>query len=396
MAAEVPYAKELDTCLRCGYCRAVCPTWREVGWESASPRGKAYWLRRISRQTPLDRMLGLGADVSDRFFEHFYYCTMCGMCAEVCHTAIPLHHVWESNREWLVRGGWGPLKPHQAMLGSLSSDNNPWGQPASARAEWMGDRRLPGTADVVWFVGCSESYTQLKAAEAGMRLLDEAGVSWTALGREEWCCGNAESKIGATEHLDERARHNVDAIEATGATTVVTGCPGCRLTLEDIYRERGMGGDFEVLHMTTYLARLLDEGRLRPQKKPRGKVVWHDPCELGRVGERIYRAPRRILDRVLGEDKWLEFPHNRDRGDCCGGGGAFKGVDDEVAIRIASRKMEEAEALGASVVVTACPSCRFNFNHAVQSIKRDRKGTEGEGSFKMRAMDIKELLMRSL
>ena len=395
MAAEVPFSRELDTCLRCGYCRAVCPTWREVGWESASPRGKAYWLRRIARQTPMDRMLGLGAEVTERFHEHFYYCTMCGMCAEVCHTAIPLHQVWESTREWLVRGGWGPLAPHKAMLGSLATDNNPWGQPAAARAEWLGDRKLPGTADVLWFVGCSESYTQLKAAEAGINLLDASGISWTTLGRDEWCCGNPESKIGATEHLDERARRNVDAIEATGATLVVTGCPGCRLTLEDTYRDRGMGGDFQVLHMTQFLAQLLEEGRLRPQKRPRGKVIWHDPCELGRVGERIYRSPRRILDMVLGEDGWLEFPQNHDKGTCCGGGGAFKGIDDDVAVRIAARKMEEAEALGASVVVTACPTCRFNFNHAVQTLKRERK-EGGKKAFKMRAMDIKELLMRSL
>lgn len=395
MAAEVPFSRELDTCLRCGYCRAVCPTWREVGWESASPRGKAYWLRRIARQTPMDRMLGLGAEVTERFHEHFYYCTMCGMCAEVCHTAIPLHKVWESTREWLVRGGWEPLGPHRTMLASLATDNNPWGQPAAARAEWLGDRKLPGTADVLWFVGCSESYTQLKAAEAGIKLLDASGISWTTLGRDEWCCGNPESKIGATEHLDERARRNVDAIEATGATLVVTGCPGCRLTLEDIYRDRGMGGDFQVLHMTQYLARLLEEGRLRPQKRPRGKVIWHDPCELGRVGERIYRSPRRILDMVLGEDGWLEFPQNHDKGTCCGGGGAFKGINDDVAVRIAARKMEEAEALGASVIVTACPSCRFNFNHAVQTLKRERK-EGGEKAFKMRAMDIKELLMRSL
>ena len=176
---------------------------------------------------------------------------------------------------------------------------------------------------------------------------------------------------------------------------VVTGCPGCRLTLEDIYRARGMGGDFQVLHMTQFLARLLEEGRLRPQKRPRGKVIWHDPCELGRVGERIYRSPRRILDMVLGEDGWLEFPQNHDKGTCCGGGGAFKGINDDVAVRIAARKMEEAEALGASVVVTACPTCRFNFNHAVQTLKRERK-EGGKKAFKMRAMDIKELLMRSL
>jgi len=395
VATDIPYAKELDTCLRCGYCRTVCPTWREMGWESVSPRGKAYWLRRMARQTPMDRMLGLGAEVTDRFFKHFYYCTMCGMCAEVCHTAIPLHHVWESTREWLLRGGMEPLAPHALMLESLATDNNPWGQPASARAEWLGDRKLPGTADVLLFVGCSESYTQLKAAEASVRLLDESGVSWTTLGRDEWCCGNAESKIGATENLDERARRNVDAIEATGATTVVTGCPGCRLTLEDIYKERGMGGDFRVLHMTQFLVQMMEEGRIRPQKKPRGKVIWHDPCELGRVGERIYEAPRRILDLVVGEGSWLEFTKNRDKSGCCGGGGAFKGVDDDVAVRIAAHKVEEAEALGAGIIVTSCPTCRFNFNHAIQVLKRERKASGGQG-LKMRSMDIKELIMRSL
>ena len=119
MALTIPYAEELDTCLRCGYCRPVCPTWREVGWESASPRGKAFWLRRMARQTPLDRALGLGARPTERFFNHLYYCTMCGMCAEVCHTSIPLPRVWESTREWLLRSGWGPTEGHAAMLGSL-------------------------------------------------------------------------------------------------------------------------------------------------------------------------------------------------------------------------------------------------------------------------------------
>jgi heterodisulfide reductase subunit D len=395
VGVDVPFAEELDVCLRCGYCRPVGPTWREVGWESASPRGKAYWLRRIARQTPLDRTMGLRPEVTQRFFEHFYYCTMCGRCAEVCHTAIPLHHVWESCREWLIREGWGPLEPHAAMLTSLATDNNPWGHPAKRRTEWLGNRKPAATGDVLWFVGCSESYTQVQASEAGAKLMDAAGISWTTLGNEEWCCGNAESKIGATEHLDERARHNVDAIEATGATRVVSGCPGCILTLDGTYRDRGMGGDFEVLHMTQYLAELLDEGKLVPSKKPRGKVIWHDPCELGRVGDRIYGAPRRILDAVLGEDNWLEFSHNRDDANCCGGGGAFKGVDDDVAVRIAANKLEEAEELGASVCVTACPTCRFNFNHGVQRVKRERKEAD-EGRFKMKAIDIKELLVRSL
>jgi Fe-S oxidoreductase len=397
LAAEVPYADELDTCLRCGYCRAVCPTWRQVGWESASPRGKANWLRRVARQTPLDRLLGFRPEPTDRFFQHFYYCTMCGMCAEVCHTSIPLHHIWEANREALLRRGWDPLEGHGAMLGSLSSDNNPWGQSGATRVEWLGDRKVPPTGDVLWFVGCSESYTQMKVAKAGMDLLDASGLKWTTLGTEEWCCGNPELKIGATEHVDERARHNVDAIEATGATRVVSGCPGCRLTLGPVYKERGMAGDFEVVHMVQLFDELVGEGTLAPnrRKRPKGKVIWHDPCELGRVGERIYAAPRRILDAVCGEDGWMEFPQNRDLGECCGGGGAFKGVDDDAAVRIGARKVEDALELGADIIVTACPTCKFNFNHAVQAVKRGAREL-GEPAVKMRVMDIKELLLRSL
>jgi Fe-S oxidoreductase len=392
---DVPYAEELDTCLRCGYCRTMCPTWQEVGWESASPRGKAFWLKRMARQTPMDRMLGLGAGPTDRFFKHFYYCTMCGMCSQVCHVSIPLHHVWEANREFLLRQGIPPLESHQAMLGSLGSDNNPWGQPGRTRAEWLGKRSVAPKGELLYFAGCSESYVQLTAAEAAAELLDASGLPWTTLGREEWCCGNPESKIGATEHLDERARHNVDAIEATGASRVVSGCPGCVLTLGTIYPDRGMGGDFETIHIVELLDELLQEGGLEPQKKPRGKVIWHDPCELGRVGGRVYEAPRRILDAVCGEDGWLEFTYNRDLASCCGAGGAFKGVDDDAAVRIGGRKVEEAAELGGSIIVTACPTCRFNFNHSTQAVKKAHKELDG-GSFKMRVMDIKELLLRSL
>jgi glycolate oxidase len=317
------------------------------------------------------------------------------MCAQVCHVSIPLHHVWEANREFLINQGIPPLAPHKEMMGSLDSDNNPWGQPGRGRAEWLGERKVAPTGDVLYFVGCSESYVQMAAAEAGAALLDTSNMDWTTLGREEWCCGNAESKIGVTDHLDERARHNVDAIEATGATRVVSGCPGCVLTLGSIYPDRGMGGDFETLHIVELLAELIEGGDLAPRKGPKGRVIWHDPCELGRVGSKVYSAPRQILDAVCGKGEWLEFTQNRDLGECCGGGGAFKGVDDDAALRIGGRKIEEGSELGADILVTACPTCRFNFNHATQKVKRDRK-EDGDGTFKMRVMDIKELILRSL
>jgi Fe-S oxidoreductase len=395
LAIEVPLAEELDTCLRCGYCKAVCPTWREIGWESASPRGRAIWLSRMARRTPMDRFLGFKAEPTRRFYEHFYYCTTCGLCSEVCHTSIPLLHVWERAREQFIRSGWSLLEPHAAMATSVRANHNPWGEPAEKRTEWMGERRPRPSADVLWFVGRSESYTQFQAAEAGAALMDAAGVEWTTLGGEEWCCGSPYVKIGATEGLEDNARHNVDAIEATGATRVVTGCPGCLITMTGAYHDRGLAGDFEVVHLTEFLVEQVAKGALSPGKGFRGKVIWHDPCELGRVGPRVYEAPRRILDAVCGKGNWLEFPDNRDLGRCCGGGGTFKAVDDDAAVSIGARMLELAERLGADTLVTACPTCRFNFNHSVQSIKRRRKEA-GEGRFKMRVFDLKELLARSL
>ena len=411
MTVDVPFAEELDTCMRCGYCKAVCPTWRQVGWESASPRGKAFWLTRMARATPLDRMAGLRAEPTERFFRHFYYCTLCGMCSEVCEVSIPLHRIWEETRERLAASGWGPLPGHAAMAASLRTNRNPYDQPPAKRVEWMGDRRPPGRAEVAWFVGCSESYNQFQAAGAGMRLLDAAKVPWTVLGTEEWCCGNPHGKTGLTEGLDEHARHNVDALEATGASSVVSGCPGCVLTIGTTYPRRGLRGDFETHHLTEMLADLVGRGRLPIRRQfDGGRVIYHDPCELGRVGGRVYAAPRRLLDAACGRGEWLEFPKNRDLSACCGGGGAFKAVDDDAAVAIGVRKLEEAVALGADTVVSACPTCRFNFNHAVQALKRKRReggpagegGQSGEGGkaqadrVKLRVMDIKELLERCI
>jgi len=415
MTAEMDIAAELDTCMRCGYCKSSCPTWREAGWESASPRGRAFLLGRMARASPLDRAFGLQVEVTDRFFEHFHYCTLCGMCSEVCEVSIPLHRIWEETRESLSRAGWGPLPGHAALMQSLHANRNPYGQPPAKRVEWMGDRRPPPMAEVAWFVGCSESYNQFQAAEAGMRLLDAAKVPWTTLGAEEWCCGDPHVKTGVTADLDEHARHNVDALEATGASRVVSGCPGCTLNLGQVYPRRGMGGDFEVVHLVELLARLVDEGRLAPSKRFEGRVIYHDPCELGRVGGRVYEAPRRLLDAACGKGEWLEFPQSRDLASCCGGGGAFKAVDDGAAVAIAARKLEVAIELGADTVVSACPTCRFNLNHGVQALKRRRRGGEGAGErggpealtagkggagkadrVKLRVMDIKELLERCL
>ena len=203
MSAHVPFAEELDTCLRCGYCRAVCPTWREVGWESASPRGRANWLRRIARQTPLDRALGLGPRVTERFFEHFYYCTMCGMCAEVCHTAIPLHHVWEGCREWLVREGWGPLGPHGEML----TDDYPQDHPHHRGVwwSWPVTRWNDQLADIWAVVGVWSQPHRIKRVETGpVFALLEAECTWK-FGKDEKPIVFEEVRIRAFRQ-DERHR----------------------------------------------------------------------------------------------------------------------------------------------------------------------------------------------
>ena len=395
-----PHLQELLNCLQCGYCGPVCPTMAEVGWESRSPRGILYGLKRLAYPTLLDRMLRRRAPaIDERWVRRLYQCTDCGRCTRACQVGIELDRVWADLRAWLVRNDVPQLREHLSMVSAIGGKRNYLGAPTGERSDWLGAGRLPEKADTVFFVGCTMSYEQLKLARATVKVMRSAGVKFTILGPDEWCCGHPLLLTGEEEKFREVATHNLAALERTEAMQVVTGCPGCYMTLKKTYPSMGIRSKLQVLHSSELFESLLDRDRLRLVRSPfkDGKsgatnakaAIYHDPCVLGRRCG-VFEAPRKLLENLPGGNKPLEFGRNRMDSACCGGGGALRAIEEDMCVRIGQKRLAEAVETGAGSVVSACPACRVNLGDAARALKgRDPK-------LHLEVRDLVELIARAI
>lgn len=363
--------RDVHACLQCGYCNFVCPIQLVDGggWESYRVRGKMYHLRKYAHPGLLGRLTGDRARISKEFVERVYNCTACGYCQIACHVEIEFNDRWEQLKEWFVENGVGPLDRHKALRTRVIAKHNPYDEPHERRADWIpegaGKSKSP---DVLFFAGCTASYRQQKIAQDTTRVLDAAGIEYEILGSDEWCCGSPLIRTGqtdvVTDEKDGLVKHNLREFEKRGVGTVVTACAGCFMTLSHNYQRYAGKHDFELYHMTQFIDRLIADGRLELKKPLASKVAYHDPCHIGRHFG-IYEEPRRIL-RAFPESSYLELPRNRQNSQCCGAGGGFKIQFNDRAEHIASLRVEEAAAMGADMLVSACPFCVTNLSQGAK------------------------------
>ncbi|GAI56105.1 unnamed protein product, partial [marine sediment metagenome] len=180
-----------------------------------------------------------------------------------------------------------------------------------------------------------------------------------------------------------QAQGNIELFKNYGIKKIVTGCPHCYNTLKHEYHQ--FGGEFEVIHHTDFIANLLEEGKLRIIKGVSGIVTYHDSCYLGRYNN-IYETPRHILNN-MPDVTLVEMARNRERGFCCGGGGGHLWLEEQrVGQRINEMRTEQAMAVKAQLIATACPYCLQMFEDGIKS-------KEAEESLKV--MDIAELVAES-
>jgi Fe-S oxidoreductase len=177
--------------------------------------------------------------------------------------------------------------------------------------------------------------------------------------------------------------HNVAQVREMGAKTLVTTCPSCHYTWSHLYpRLDSTPLGIEVLHASQYLARLLEEGRLKPGSFEQ-PVTYHDPCDLGRKSG-IYDAPRQVIEGIPGVEL-REMGASREEALCCGGGGDVQIVDESVTQLVADRRLGQAQQTGARVLLSACQQCKRTLMAAA---RRNR--------VRVRVMDIAELLWRAM
>ncbi len=362
---------EILVCVQCGFCRAGCPVFRMSGRESTMARGRiqqAYSML-MGRDVPVD-------EIADAFF----ICSMCNFCQSVCPSGIKVTDVIQGIRAHFTSEGLVP-EVHAVAAENILEHGNPFGDPADKRADFYPKDYGPvEDPEALLFFGCVASYQEFRVIPAMMEIMNSAGVSFSALGDDESCCGFLNYLIGSGDRTAMEKVQN--AIDAVGPKTIVTTCAGCYRTMNEIYPEVLENWDHRVLHDIEYLLELVKDERLRLKDLPK-TVAYHDPCDLGRHSG-MFEPPRELLKSIPGLDL-VEFPLNRDKAMCCGGGGGLKGFRNEMSLDIALDRMRQAADTGAQLVVSGCPTCKDNLAQAARRLSK-------EGGPRIKVMDIVELV----
>ncbi|MFQ6059357.1 MAG: (Fe-S)-binding protein [Anaerolineae bacterium] len=387
---------ELDACTRCGECIKWCPTFAEKELDPITPLHKIEAVRRfVGEQYGLRaRLFGarpLAEAVLEQHATGTYDCTLCGRCHVVCPVRIETRRLWIAMREQLVALGRYP-SIFNGLRDRVSEAHNISGEANENRLFWSQNlERVPEGlvgregAEVVYFVGCVAAFYPMVygVPQAFARILDQVGVDFTTLGGEEWCCGFPLIIAGMGHSTEELIRHNVEAVRALGARTLVVTCPSCYHTWRDDYpRLLGEPLGFQVRHSTELLTDLIRAGAIE-LKGFDGMVTYHDPCDLGRTSG-IYEAPRQIIQGIPGLS-FAEMADNREHALCCGGGGDMEMADAELTAAVARRRLEQAQATGARYVVTACQQCKRTLSTAA---RRER--------MRLRVLDVAELVWQAM
>ncbi|HUT18823.1 MAG TPA: (Fe-S)-binding protein [Anaerolineae bacterium] len=236
-------------------------------------------------------------------------------------------------------------------------------------------------AETVYFVGCVSSLYPMSYAvpQAFVTVLEKAGVDYTTMGKEEWCCGYPLLIGGQVKAAEAVIRHNVEAVHELGAKRVVMTCPSCYHAWHHIYPEVVGDLGIEVVHAVEVMAELVKEGRLPMQGGREMVVTYHDPCDLGRKGG-IYDAPRQVL-RALPGVTFVEMDSRRETALCCGGGGNLETFDPDLGAEVAAKRLAEAQAVEAGVIASACPQCERTLTKATRAER-----------VRIRVMDIAQLV----
>jgi len=388
---------QYDACTRCGECTSTCPTGGEAqDVELVTPRGKILRLRDFyMRQYGLRaRLLGPRDIPQEQLAElasRAYECTICGQCKTVCPAHLDTIQMWENMREFLVANGLAPLPAHEQIIKSIENYDNPWMQPRTQRSRWSKRLEkevkikdsLKDHAEVLYFVGCTAAYDpNIKdMAINSARALAKASVDFGTLGNEEGCCGSTLLRTGLLEPAKKMAMKNIELFERAKPSLIVTSCAGCYKTIRQDYPKVGKVSA-KVVHITQFMAELIDSGKLKLDRRVVGVATFHDPCHLGRHNG-LYEEPRKILASVPGL-KLVEMERSRDEARCCGAGGGVKTAFPELAQKISSLRIEDAEKTGADMLVTSCPFCYQSLKAAIES-----KGS------KLKMMDLAEVVRAS-
>ena len=240
------------------------------------------------------------------------------------------------------------------------------------------------TPEILFWVGCSGSFDQRaqRITKAFAAILNKVEISFAILGKEEMCTGDPARRAGNEFLFQMMAYQNIQTLNNYGIKKIVTACPHCFNIIKNEYPE--LGGNYEVVHHSSFLQQLIDEGRIKLKDGDifKGKrITYHDSCYLGR-GNNIYEAPRKVLEALDAE--LVEMKRCGKNGFCCGAGGAQMFKEEEPGkIRVNLERVNEAIHTGSNIIAAACPFCNTMLTDGVKAAEKEND---------VQVLDIAELI----
>ena len=387
---DLTWKQVVDTysCTECGRCQDVCPAW--ATGKELSPKLLIMGIRdQVFAEGP--RILGGDAGAATPLVPNavsddvVWDCVTCGACVRECPVSIEhIDHIVDLRRQLVMVDARFPAEA-EPMLRDVERASNPWGKPQSERADWAEGLDVPvlepgdPPPPLLYWVGCAASFDERarETAVSTARLLKAAGVDFAILGPRESCTGDPARRMGNEYVFQAFAEQNVETLNESGVTRIVTSCPHCFNTLGTEYPD--FGGRYEVIHHSELLSELVRDGRIETTRSHR-RITYHDSCYLARHND-VIEEPRSLVAAV-GEP--VEMERNGRRTFCCGAGGAHMWMEER-GNAINEERVRQAAETGAETLAVACPYCTVMLDDGVRTSGRD-----------LRVADVATLLAESL
>ncbi len=382
-------------CIMCYRCQQVCPAYNtgKVLSPAALEINKRYFLNyygseiangKASPQTLVEFAIPE---------EAIWACTACGACIDICPVNNePMRDILDIRRSLVLDENAFPQQLQTAFRG-MERNVNPWNIPPADRLKWAEGIQVPTieenpTPEIMWWVGCAPAtdVRAQKVARAFATILNQAGVDYAVLGKNEQCNGDSARRAGNEYLFNEMASSNVEIINSVNPKRIVTTCPHCLHTLKNEYP--AFGGNYTVIHHSQLIQELIESQKIKiapppSSDTPNDAITFHDPCYLGRHNH-VLEAPRSDL-LALGQT-FKELPRHGMKSFCCGAGGGQMWKEEEHGWEhVNANRFSEAEATNSDVLAVACPFCLIMLTDAKKAVNSE-----------MQVLDIAELVAARL